>query len=195
MHPDFQHLIDQAMFDGASEVSFISSSAIIVEQRLAEICQEPRCENYGQSLSCPPHVQGPQFFQELKKKTSYAMVIRIDVPSEVLFSSERDDVMRLLHELVANIEKQAVDIGYGHSKGFAGGSCKRFFCADQSDCRAISGTGGCRNPGSARQSMSGFGINVGEMMAAAGWEDTKINATVSQPEAEMSWIAGLVMIG
>lgn len=195
MQPDFQQLIDQARFAGASEVSVIGSSAIVVEPRLADICHEPRCENYGLSLSCPPHVEGPQYFLELQEKTSHAMVIRIDVPSEVLFSNERDEVMRLLHEIVAATEKKAAELGYSHSRGFAGGSCKRFFCADYPDCRVITGKGRCRNPDSARQSMSGFGINVGEMMAAAGWEEKKINATGSQPGDEMSWVAGLVMIG
>lgn len=195
MHPDFQNLIDAASFAGATEVCILPSSSIVVEQRLAEICHQPRCENFGLSLSCPPHVGGPQHFLELQGKTRYAMAIRIDVPSEVLFSNERDEVMRLLHEIVATVEKQAVAMGYSHSKGFAGGSCKRFFCADHSDCRVISGGGECRNPGSARQSMSGFGINVGEMMAAAGWDDKKINAAAAPTETEMSWVAGLVMIG
>lgn len=195
MHPDFKNLIDTASFAGASDVCILPSSSIVVEQRLAEICHQPRCENYGLSLSCPPHVEGPHHFQELQGKTSYAMVIRIDVPSEVLFSSERDEVMRLLHEIVAAVERQAVDIGYNRSKGFAGGSCKRFFCADHSDCRVISGVGGCRNPGSARQSMSGFGINVGKMMAAAGWDDKKNNTVAAPAETETSWVAGLVMIG
>lgn len=195
MHPDFQNLIDTASFAGASEVCILPSSSIVVEQRLAEICYQPRCENFGLSISCPPHVEGPQHFLELQGKTSHAMVIRIDVPSEVLFSSERDEVMRLLHEIVAAVEKQAVDTGYKRSKGFAGGSCKRFFCADHSACRVISEAGGCRNPGSARQSMSGFGINVGKMMAAAGWDDRKINIAAAPPETETSWVAGLVMIG
>jgi len=194
MHPFLNQLTEQARLAGASDVNIIPSAAIVVEQQLADICKQPQCENYGLALSCPPHVEGPQGFMELKDKTTHAMVIRIDVPSEILFSNERDEIMRLLHEIVAAIEKQAVAMGYSHSRGFAGGSCKKFFCADHSECSVLSGQGLCRNPGSARQSMSGFGVNVGKMMHSAGWEDKKIGREEIAPD-DMSWVAGVVMIG
>jgi len=195
MQPDFHQLIAKAQLAGASDARIIPSTAIIVEEQLADICKEPRCQNYGLSPSCPPHVEGPQGFMNLIKETSHALAIRIDVPSDVLFSNERREVMRLLHEIVAGIEKQAVAMGYSHSRGFAGGSCKNLFCNDHIECRVLSGQGKCRNPGDARQSMSGFGVNVGKMMQAAGWEDKKISSTKGHPEDHTSWVAGVVMIG
>jgi hypothetical protein len=40
-----------------------------------------------------------------------------------MFSNERKDVMRLLHQIVATVEQKAIELGFGKSKAFAGGSC------------------------------------------------------------------------
>lgn len=195
MEPEFKQLIEEAQLAGASDVSIILTSEIVVEQHLADVCKEPQCPNYGLSMSCPPHVEGPKGFLELQRKTSHAMVIRIDVPKEILFSNERREVMRLLHEIVAGIETRAVALGYSRSKGFAGGSCKNLFCDAHSDCRILSEKGGCRHPDGARPSMSGHGINVGKMMQSAGWSDKTIDVGDNSSPDDMTWVAGLVMIG
>jgi hypothetical protein len=41
--------------------------------------------------------------------------------------------------------------------------------------------------------MSGFGVNVAEMMKAAGWHDKAIQKKLSSDNS-MSWVAGLVLI-
>ena len=194
MQQDMEMLIRQACLAGATEIRQLSPSEIVVEERLVRFCSEPRCENYGLSPSCPPHVAGPDGFTRLREQCATALVVRLEVPSAVLFSNERKEVMRFLHEIVAGIERSAINLGYTGSKAFAGGSCKDLFCHDQPVCRVISGQGTCRNPSMARPSMSGFGINVGKMMEAAGWPVTK-NSPHEGPSAEaMTWVAGLVMI-
>lgn len=195
MQPDFNELIEHAQLAGASGAQIIPASAIVVEPQLANVCEDPRCTNYGLSMSCPPNVAGPEGFLELQNESSYGLVIRIDVPREILFSNERREVMRLLHEIVAGTEKKAVALGYKNSQGFAGGSCKNLFCEKHSDCRVLSGKGDCRHPDGARPSMSGHGINVGEMMQAASWSDKTIDMDGSSTAGDMSWVSGLVMIG
>ncbi|QTA84698.1 DUF2284 domain-containing protein [Desulfonema magnum] len=192
---NLKKLVHLAYQRGASGAQIISPDDISAEENLANFCREPRCENYGLSPSCPPHVSGPPGFRELQKKMSHAIVIRIDVPSAVLFSAERGEVMKLLHEIVAGLEQEAVNMGYSASKSFAGGSCKKIFCHDHAVCGLLSDRGQCRNPQHARPSMSGFGINVSELMQTAGWPgDINIRNTDSDT-ASMTWIAGLVMIG
>ena len=194
MQQDMEMLIRQACLAGATEIRQLPPSDIVVEERLVRFCSEPRCENYGLSPSCPPHVAGPEGFCRLRQLCSTALVVRLEVPSAVLFSNERKEVMRLLHEIVAGIECSAIRLGYTGSKAFAGGSCKDLFCHDQPACRVISEQGTCRNPRMARPSMSGFGINVGKMMEAAGWPAMK-HTPHEGPSAEaMTWVAGLVMI-
>jgi predicted metal-binding protein len=182
---------------GASEVGITSASHVPVEDHLANVCRDIRCETYGLSPSCPPHVSGPSGFRELIKKTRYAMVIRIDIPSSVMFSNERREVMGLLHEIVSSVEREAVHLGYAESKAFAGGSCKKIFCREYAACRVLSEQGECRNPEYARPSMSGFGINVSKLMQKAGIPVDKPTAPAQADthEESMSWVAGVVMVG
>lgn len=178
---------------GATKVAIIPASAVCVDDKLAEICREPQCENYGLSPSCPPHVSGPDGFRTLLKTASHAVVVRIEVPSAVLFSEERNEVMALLHEVVAGVEKTAKQLRYPKPTAFAGGSCKTIFCHDHFECRRLSKKGTCRNPQYARPSMSGFGIHVSKLMSAAGWSGEK--ETANDPDTEpMSWVTGMVLI-
>jgi predicted metal-binding protein len=188
-------LVRQALSMGASDAKVISSCDIVVEETLARYCFEPRCDSYGLAPSCPPHVSGPSDFRALQKTHSNAIVVRIVVPSGVLFSEERRAVSRSLHELVARIEQKAVRLGYRDSKAFAGGSCKYIFCYEHADCCVVAGNRLCRHPQYARPSMSGFGINVSKLMSTCGWPpDIQVREWETDPDS-MSWLAGLVMIG
>jgi predicted metal-binding protein len=177
---------------GASDAGIISPSDIVVENALAALCNESQCENYGLSPSCPPHVSGPSGFRKLQKHSQHGIAIRIVVPSSALFSDERTGIMKLLHEIAANVEQTAIKMGCSDSKAFAGGSCKKIFCNDHATCRVLSESKECRHPESARPSMSGFGINVSELMKTCGWD-----GEIKMPEDAdaMSWVAGLILIG
>jgi len=123
------------------------------------------------------------------------VVFKIDVPSEILFSSECQDLFRLLHEIAAGIEQSAVQIGYPHSKAYAGGSCKRLFCQDHPNCKVLSEGGECRNPDHARQSMSGFGVNVSKLMQVAGWTMHRSTPGTAPDKTSMGTVGGLILIG
>ena len=191
---DLDELIQLACRFGASDAAVIPTSEISVEDDLAKFCQEPQCENYGLSTSCPPHVPGPAGFREYQKKFQHAVVFKIDVPSEILLSSQGREIFQLLHEIAANIEQAAVKMGYSHSKGFAGGSCKALFCRDNADCCVIAEGGACRHPHRARQSMSGFGINVSKMLQAAGWHMDRITRETDPDDVPMGSVSGLVLV-
>ena len=195
MNKDIEKLIVSAIHLGASEVGVISPMDIRVEDNLAGLCNgDPACENYGLSMSCPPHVGGPAKFREWQKHSNFALVFRIDVPAAVMFSEERREVMQLLHEIVASVEQEAIEMGYHGSMSFAGGSCKKLFCGDQNDCRVLAENGACRNPDSARPSMSGFGINVAKLMQSAGWPLKPAKPDDASDAESMTWVAGLVLI-
>ncbi|MFO7963152.1 MAG: DUF2284 domain-containing protein [Desulfobacterales bacterium] len=192
---DLNGLIRLALSSGASEAKIISPYDIPVDERLAEFCNPSQCESYGLSPSCPPHVSGPSGFRILQQNALFALVLRIAVPSSALFSAERREVFSLLHESTAGIEQTAAEMGYPASKAFAGGSCKKIFCNDHPVCRVLSEGGRCRYSQHARPSMSGFGIDVSELMTICGWPS---NIDIHAPEAKsdpMSWVAGLVLIG
>jgi hypothetical protein len=60
-------LTAKALQLGASAAAVIAVDRIVIEEGLASLCREPRCENFGLSASCPPHVPGPAKFREWMK--------------------------------------------------------------------------------------------------------------------------------
>lgn len=189
----FEELEQLAMSLGATNVATRLTTDIKVEEELVSFCKDPRCPNYGLSPSCPPHVSGPDGFRKMLEDRSHVLVVRIVVPSAVLFSDERTEVMAFLHELVATVELSAIEKGYTKSTAFAGGSCKDLFCFAEDDCNVLAGRGECRNPDKARQSMSGFGVNVSHLIKTCGWES---NIKVKEPhDDQMTWVAGIVLLG
>ena len=193
--PQLNELIPLACSLGASDAKIISPDVIKVEDRLADLCKPPGCGNYGLAPGCPPHVSGPSGFRELQKRALAAVAVRIIAPAAALLSCQRTEIMRLLHEITAGVEQAAAGAGYDNSKAFAGGSCKKIFCDDQPVCRLLPEGGPCRYHPHARPSMSGFGINVSELMKACGWPaDIHIQGSKADSEP-MSWVAGLILIG
>ena len=188
-------LIEKARLAGASDATVINTDDIVIENDLAALCREPRCQNYGLSKSCPPHVEGPEAFRTWLKSYRLAVVTKIDIPSEILLSDERDDVMQLLHEIAAAIEQAAVEMGYVEAKAFAGGSCKMLFCGKHPDCRVVDQGGRCRHPKQARPSMSGFGVDVSKLMEAAGWDLKRVTHERHKQEDSTATVSALVLIG
>lgn len=187
-------LLREAQQSGASEAKIISARDIVVDHHLADMCREPRCENYGLSKSCPPHVSGPTVFKQELEKFSQAVFFKIDVPSEILYSGERREVFQLLHEIASGIETSAVKMGFVDARAYAGGSCKKIFCHDHGECLALSEKGKCRNPQHARPSMSGFGVNVAKLFKTAGWKMNWTAHDTDSTETPMANVCGLVLI-
>ena len=187
-------LIQTALNMGASRACVLDPAKIVVEDRLAALCNgQARCPNFGASSLCPPHCEGPQAFRRWRDNSSHAVVAQVDIPAHVLLSEQRRDAMRLLQQMVAAVESRARAMGYAGSRAFGGGSCKEIFCPDHPNCRALAG-GVCRHPESARPSMSGFGIDVADMMRTAGWAAQKVFSSQAGDETSMTWIAGLILI-
>ncbi|MFO7952158.1 MAG: DUF2284 domain-containing protein [Bacillota bacterium] len=180
---------------GAVDAVLIPANDIYVEDELAKVCSDPGCHNYGASPGCPPNVSGPPAFRKWLESYNQALFVKIEVPKESLLSHEYKDIMRMLHEVIADIEQEAVKTGYPNSKGFAGGSCKELFCSAYTDCNVLERNSECRNPGRSRPSMSGFGINVSKLKARAGWKENNQTGRNKAGEIEMAAVYGLVLIG
>lgn len=169
---------------GAIDVALISTDDIAVEEYLANMCREPLCAFFGLSANCPPNVAGPGEFRELLQNYKYGLAIRMEVPMGCLITGERIGIMKLMHEIVAEIENSLVQSGCVKAKGFAAGSCKELFCNQDTGCRVLTQEGECRNVQHARPSIEANGVNVTELIKTAGW-----------PTGSMGAIYGLVLIG
>lgn len=177
---------------GVADVEAISPSDISVEAHLADLCREPKCGYYGLSANCPPYVSGPAEFRDLLQNCKHVLAIKIDFPEGFLFT-ELNDILKLMHEIVADIEKSAIKLGYSNSRAFAVGTCKAIFCDEHERCSAIDG-GKCRYPQYARPAIEAYGVNVHELNKAAGWlvnRDTKVESNQESTGA----LYGLVLIG
>ena len=188
------HLVDQALTFGAHGAAVIAPDQVPIQDSLADLCAELKCDGYGQSMSCPPQVAGPAWFRARLAEASLVLAFKFDVPTDILHSSQRWDLFGLLHETAASLEKMAQEAGFEHSFGLAGGSCKNIFCSSHYQCRGLSEGGSCRNPDSARPSMSGYGVNVKDLAGVLGWP---MESTVSDPtsgQMSTALLAGMVVV-
>ena len=183
---NFEVLLQTAHSLGATDAAFILSNKIEIDDELATLCKKPKCENYGTSFRCPPNVSGPKGFRKRIQNYTDAIVFKITVSSDIMYSHQRIEIFRLLHEIGSFVENKAKQLGYTNSRAYAAGSCKKLFCGEHLECNVLSGEGECRNPDIARQSMSGFGINVKKLMELAGWESEK---------SKMKPACGMILIG
>ena len=187
-------IVEYACKSGATGARAISTADIVVDSSLAAMCRNPKCENYGLSPSCPPHVSGPIELKRQLENFNHAIFFKIDVPSEILFSSERRELFQMLHETAAGIERTAIGMGFSNARAYAGGSCKKIFCHEHRACLALSANGKCRNPQHARPSMSGFGIDVSKLFDISGWTMRWLDQQPDASTTQMANVCGLVLI-
>ncbi|GAB6906381.1 Metal-binding protein-like protein [Desulfosarcina cetonica] len=185
-------LVRLAVSLGASTAIPIDCRSIVVEDHLAALCAPPGCPNFGSAASCPPHVGGPPWFRALLAGFHWGIFFKIDLPIQAMTGSQRPAHFRQLHHIAARIEKAAVEWGCAHARAFAGGSCKELFCADVPTCDVVQDGKPCRHPNVARPSMSGFGINVFQLMETVGWLSRQPSGTDGAEDT--SAIAGLVLV-
>lgn len=190
-----QELLRGACLAGATKADIVAAGDIVVENELAERCRLPQCENYGLSKNCPPYVAGPAAFRKELAAYEQALFFKIDVPSEVLYSSDNRELFQLLHEVAAGIERSAIALGMVRARAYAGDSCKRVFCHNEGDCPVLTVHGKCRHPQLARPSMSGYGINVAELLRSVGWhEDADVLSGGGKSETTTTFVCGLVLL-
>lgn len=190
-----EQLTREAKKLGATSSAIISSREIQVKDNLAALCNgEYICPNYGLAASCPPYVEGPVEFRKWQAQSKYSIIVKIELPTSVMFSNERRGVMQLLHQITAAVEKKAIETGFKNSRAFAGGSCKELFCEDQEKCCVLTENKPCRHIEFARPSMSGFGIDVTQLMKSSGWSALKADKSNLSDKNAVSWVAGLIML-
>jgi predicted metal-binding protein len=187
-------LLQYARQLGVSDARLIDTAQIKVEDRLADICQDPGCPGFGQGANCPPHVMRPDVFRQVLKQFARALVFKFDVPTEVLLGDGRFEVSRLVHETAAALEAYALAGGYTAARGLAAGSCKRIFCAEERDCPVMADEGPCRHPELARPSISGLGVNFFELARSVGWSIEKITRESRPDQVPMGLMAGIVLV-
>ncbi|WP_168161175.1 DUF2284 domain-containing protein [Desulfatibacillum aliphaticivorans] len=179
---------------GADSAVLLDAKIIDVKENLAALCQNPRCPNYGVAASCPPHVGGPESLKKQLSSYTKALFFRIMAKKADVYSSKIHDIQGQIHTIAASLESKALELGFAKARGFAGGSCKNMFCADQPDCNVTAHNGPCRNPDLARPSMSGYGIDVSALAKAANWPPLVVQNGGADKE-DFIPLYGLLIVG
>jgi predicted metal-binding protein len=178
---------------GASDVTVIDPRTIVVEDRFPELCRPPQCDAFGTCANCPPHVMTPSDFRKRLKSHSAALVFKVDVPTEILMTEEREHISRLVQEIAAGLERAAREEGLDDAWGLGFGSCRKIFCSGRSTCNVLDG-GTCRNPDRARPSLSGLGVNFNRLNNLLGWDATRTAEHSGLTDTPMSMVTGILLV-
>jgi predicted metal-binding protein len=160
-----QALCANASIYGASKVSPIPTSYVVVDPRANLKCQVPLCRHYGRSHLCPPHVMSAERFASILAKYRFAILVQVIQPAlpegDTREGMAREQVLRL-NDVMAKLERDAMYMGYRFAAGLGGGPCP--YC---DECNAAAGEL-CRHPFQARPSMESLGIDVIQTAENAG---------------------------
>jgi predicted metal-binding protein len=170
---DLEGLCELAMSKGASGARPMDAAGVIVDPRVRLKCMVPTCVNYDRNLMCPPNVMPLDEFVKVLGRYSRAILIQYPIPlnREIMKGSEGkrlEDVYmdkgyeeRLgrsgieLMDILEEVEKQAMGMGYRFATAFTGGPCH--LCEE---CVGQSSRERCRHPFRSRPSMEAMGIDV-----------------------------------
>ncbi len=182
----FQFLVKLALENGATDAKIISTSKVVVEDRVVLKCKVG-CNHYGKTLACPPYTPSAEEFRKIVSEYSYAMFMKYKSTAEAapevlakLMVAETDttvskeikekaakfwqdwkDDKRKMLESVVGLEKAAMNKGYSLAISFISGHCQ--LCEKCNTETRI-----CRNPNLARWSEDAVGVNVKKTAANAG---------------------------
>jgi predicted metal-binding protein len=179
---DLSTLCTNAKTYGASRVSVLPASEVVIDPRVRLKCQVPVCPNYGVNLMCPPRTMDPADFAKVLRGFSHTILVQTpicDNPDHIqgfmngdsveIMEADREYPMTIrkglenLLELMGKLEKDASNMGYRFSAALSGGPCKL--------CERCVGqkTGSpCRYPFKARPSMQALGVDVFQTAENAG---------------------------
>lgn len=152
---------------GARAAKLIPAHQVIVDERVRLKCQVPLCPEYGFNLMCPPALPPVDEFRSMLERYSWALLLQVAVPvgAEDAPAREEDGYrgQSQLHQLVNDLEGEALRRGYTLAAGLIGGTCR--LCAT---CVGQGSAETCRHPFRARPSMEAMGIDVQDTCREAG---------------------------
>lgn len=194
-NPNLAELCSVAVSLGASAAILLPACALVVAERFAALCAAPhRCPSYGLAPGCPPRSMSPGTFRAELHQYQYALVFKIDTPASILMGPGRLDKARAIHCIAAQLEQQALALGFSPVRGLASGSCKELFCPEMETCVAPCYPCPLGHP--ARPSLSALGLDFSALAQCAGWSLRWFSpaAPAEEPES-MGMLAGLVLLG
>ena len=199
LQQDLEKYRQRAIELGATDAKIITMDKVVIDERVLAKCTYPKCPGYGTNVNCPPYAMSLEQVRKAVNNFSYAIFIKLDVPSEHTAGREAIDknlsmpYRRKLAEIVAKIEAEAFYDGYHLALGFGSGTCKMLFCPDN-ECHALVMGQACPYRLKARSPMEGVGMDVYTMTAKVGWDIYPIGDNTLPSEVPYGLRLGLVFI-
>ena len=199
LRADLEKYRQRALELGATEAKIVTTDIIVFDERAQAKCRYPRCQNYGTSVNCPPHVPEISFFEKLVSRYQHGIFFMLKVPAGEIAGEEALEKgltvksSRKVYEIVGKIESEAFYDGYELAIGFTAGPCKSVFCPDV-ECSALTPGQPCRYPLKARASMDSTGMRVYLMAAKMGWDIYPVGRSSKPSDIPHGTRLGLVLI-
>jgi len=185
---------------GAADAAIISSSEIIVDERVRAKCLYPKCPFYGNNINCPPYAPDLDFVRKLIARYSYAILFCVKGDSKDFVGADylkrvgkKNRARTILNTVCSEIESKAFYEGYQFALAFGQGPCKSYWCPDQ-PCSALESEKMCRFSLKARSSVEAVGIDAFTMAAKRGWEIYPCGTRVEPEKLPHVLLIGLILI-
>jgi predicted metal-binding protein len=194
---DLEKYCQQAVEKGATDARKISTSQIVVDDRVVLKCHIPKCFGFGTSAHCPPHVMSPGEMKKIVTMYRSAVVFKLEINPGVVVRdretiSERVEAYKTVFDIVDTLESNAFYDGHYLAVGFGAGSCKSTFCHDV-ECAVLKGEK-CRRSLKARPSMEAVGIDCYRLATELGWNIYPIGSDALASSVPYGTLMGLVLI-
>lgn len=152
----------QALAMGFTAAAEVPACRVVPEERIRALCNPEQCKAYGTNWVCPPGCGELNALREKLKAYSRALVLQcrtegVDTADmakmEELSAQNAARVLRL-RELIGEDNPNVLSLSTG--------GCR--------ECEKCAWPEPCRIPEKNRGSLSGYGIDVGALCAAAGMD-------------------------
>jgi predicted metal-binding protein len=138
-----------------------------VDERVRMHCQLNLCTHYGQNLMCPPFLPSLEEIRLMLGNYTFGLLLQI---KRILDSADKEHMRDVfnsaaleLTRMIVSLERMAFGAGFNLAMALGAGECK--ICPR---CVVQNGERCCAQPGAARPSMEGMGIDVIRTFANAG---------------------------
>lgn len=174
-----EELLEVALKAGATEARLMDVKDVVVDERVQFKCFIPRCNAYGNCLTCPPHTPSVDAFRKVLSNYQKAVIVQLETDRNSLDKSESQTLADLnlvngiykellpykfkLHDVIEAVERAAFKLGFVFAAGLGAGRCN--LCGDQ--CPGIL-DGQCRHPFRARPAVEAMGIDIVQTLGNAG---------------------------
>lgn len=209
---DLDKMVQKALDQGAENAVVIPTGEIIIDPRVRFKCMIPKCYMSGACSHCPPYGYSVQEVRNMVSQYSWAIFFRVKVENTLIAAKDLADLINegemdddgLLLDLgalylsvftiVSDLRKNAGEMGYSPTKGFAAGNCRDVLCYGEQVCCKLTQSATCRNPDLSQPSMESCGMDVFTMAARVGWDVYPIGGTCRPDSVPRGSLMGLVLV-